>query len=167
MASSKGEQDLRIGITGHQQRAGIRWQWVREQIAAQLQARASLIEGYSSLAEGSDQIFAQTVLDLGGTLYAVIPMPAYERVFSSHGLQEYLALKSRSKPIVLEAQQTDEISFFTAGKFIVEKTEIIFAVWDGQPSEGFGGTADIVDFAKFQKKRIIHINPITQITLEI
>ena len=55
-----------------------------------------------------------------------------------------------------------EHAFLEAGKFIVRKSNLLIAVWDGEDAEGVGGTGDIVRFAEKAGKPIIHLNPCTQ-----
>jgi hypothetical protein len=35
-----------------------------------------------------------------------------------------------------------------AGKVVVDRSSVLVAVWDGQPSRGLGGTADVVRYAR-------------------
>ena len=35
-----------------------------------------------------------------------------------------------------------------AGKVVVDRSSVVLAVWDGQPSRGLGGTADVVAYAR-------------------
>jgi hypothetical protein len=49
--------------------------------------------------------------------------------------------------------------FFEAGKEIVLRSDVMFAVWDRKPSEGVGGTADVVAFALSNARRIVHFEP--------
>ena len=35
-----------------------------------------------------------------------------------------------------------------AGKVVVDRSSVLLAVWDGQPSRGLGGTADVVAYAR-------------------
>lgn len=34
-----------------------------------------------------------------------------------------------------------------ASEFMVEQADELFAVWDGRPARGYGGTADVVAYA--------------------
>lgn len=73
-----GEWELKVGVTGHQQREGIDWPWVRSRIDRFL-AGKSMILGYSSLAAGTDQVFADAVLDAGGKLVAATHYRLHDR----------------------------------------------------------------------------------------
>jgi hypothetical protein len=34
------------------------------------------------------------------------------------------------------------------GRAVVDRSSVLIAVWDGQPSRGLGGTADVVTYAR-------------------
>jgi hypothetical protein len=153
---------MRIGITGHQKRPGIDWNWVRKCIDTELRKLSVPIKGYSSLAEGSDQVFAEAIIERGGMLEAVIPTPRYERCFSPEGLAEYQRLRSLSQARELPARETDQISFLNAGRYIVDHSNVMIAVWDGKPAVGLGGTADVVGYALTRGTPVIHIDPINR-----
>src|SRR5690349_20038679 len=91
---------LKLGVTGHQQREGIDWLWVRSRIDRYL-AGKSIILGYSSLAAGTDQIFADAVLDAGGKLMAVVPMDGYANQFESDQRSHFERLLSSAQIIEL------------------------------------------------------------------
>lgn len=152
---------MKIGVTGHQQRAGIDWQWVRSRIDRYL-AGKSMILGYSSLAAGADQIFADAVLNAGGKLIAVIPMEGYASQFEESTLQKYERLIAKAQIVDLRSQKRDEGAFLDAGKWIVRDVDRVVAVWDGQGVCGRGGTADIVAYAVSLGRRVHHIDPITR-----
>src|SRR5207253_2523895 len=115
---------------GHQKRPGIDWAWVKERIASELRELPLPIEGFSSLAEGADQIFAEAILEYGGDLKAIIPKPDYEKHFTPTAREKYLALKDLAQTQELEPQFSDEASFFNAGRYIVDHTNLLLAIWD-------------------------------------
>lgn len=45
---------------------------------------------------------------------------------------------------------------------MVDRSELLIAVWDGLSATGLGGTGDVVSYAVRQRKKTIHLNPITQ-----
>ena len=48
-----------------------------------------------------------------------------------------------------------------AGYLTVDRASILIAVWDGKPSNGPGGTADVVAYARALGRRLIIIDPAT------
>ena len=151
---------MRIGITGHQSRDGIDWSWVKNTIRVELSKIVGVEQCLSSLAAGSDQVFAEVALDLGIPVLAVIPVRGYERYFRGDDLARYRRLRHQCKVTQLNWCGDDERAFFEAGKTIVEKSDMMLAVWDGKQAEGGGGTGDVVIFALKNAKPIVHINPI-------
>lgn len=151
---------MRIGITGHQTRDRIDWSWVKNAIRFELSKMVGVEQCLSSLATGSDQVFAEVALDLGIPVLAVIPVQGYERYFKGNALAKYRRLLCQSNVSQLNWSGDDERAFLEAGKHIVEKSDMLFAVWDGRQAEGRGGTGDVVLFAQRSAKPIVHINPI-------
>ena len=94
-------------------------------------------------------LFADEVLKGGGSLFAVIPSAGYEQSFGDPGaLRRFRALKGRaSKVLELDFGEPGEEAYWAAGQKVVELSDEMLAVWDGQPSGGLGGTADVVAFA--------------------
>jgi hypothetical protein len=151
-------QIMRIGITGHRELAQPDWvkQQIRDILAAQTVPLADII-GVTSLAIGADQLFAQAVIEGGGQLHAILPMPDYARTFSTAELPEYERLLALASIVdVLPALSTDEDSFFEAGKQVVDRSEFTIAVWNGKPAAGPGGTGDVVEYALKQQKNCVH-----------
>ena len=155
---------MNIGITGHQELdQDSLWSWVKSEllvIIKDLAENKNEIVGISCLAIGADQLFAKLILSIDGQLLAIIPFSDYEKTFKNNDLDNYKnVLKLAFKIEVLPKQSSNEESFFTAGKRVVELSDIILAVWDGKKAEGLGGTGDIVAYAKKINKKVIHINP--------
>lgn len=152
---------MHIGITGHQELADPTW--VRQEILRLLKPQGPLLVGVTSLAVGADQLFAQAVLDTGGALQIIMPFNEYADVFKPDGRKEYERLLASASTIeILPLAGSQEESFFAAGKRVVDVSELVVAVWNGKPAAGLGGTADVVEYAKSQKKHYVHINPISQ-----
>ncbi|MHA6711010.1 hypothetical protein [Dehalococcoides mccartyi] len=152
---------IKIGITGHQKLDNTTaWNWVEAITCQELDMINQPVIAVSSLAIGADQLFASLVMDRGGQLYAVIPFDGYERTFSPLDVKKYHRLLSEATSVeVLRTKGTDEDAYLAAGKRIVELADLMFAVWNGQPAKGKGGTADIVSYALEKNIPLVHINP--------
>lgn len=161
---------MRIGITGHQ-RLNVEgaWSWVEQAICGLLDGQSRPIVGITSLAVGADQLFARLLLERGGDLYVIVPFAGYERSFEEwRGREEYKRLLGRATKIeTLQALATDEESYFAAGMRVVDLSEIMLAVWDGEKAAGLGGTGDVVAYALAHRTHVIHINPVTRETREL
>jgi hypothetical protein len=68
----------RIGITGHRGLPPRTQELIISALRTELEPHADTeLVGVSCLAGGPDQLFARTVLDLGGTLEVVVPAEQY------------------------------------------------------------------------------------------
>ncbi|MCC5634170.1 hypothetical protein LC613_42990 [Nostoc sphaeroides CHAB 2801] len=154
---------MKIGITGHQKLENPNnWNWVKLEFNKILAQYPKPFTGVTSLAIGADQLFAEAVLEHGGSLTAIIPFNGYEFKFSEgDDRQKYHYLLDKSTIVnILPRMTSDEESYFEAGKTVVDMIDFLVAVWDGKSSRGLGGTADIVKYAQQSHKKIVHLNPI-------
>jgi hypothetical protein len=133
---------------------------VESEIDRQLAEWMPSVVGFSSLAVGADQLFAQRVLRLGGKLVVVIPHTHYEDAFHSGADRDaYQALLSEADYVeTLSGAGSLEDAYLAAGQRIVASVDRIFAVWNGKPAQGKGGTADVVAYALSAGVPVIHIN---------
>jgi hypothetical protein len=139
---------VRIGVTGHQDLPESTLPAITRAVRAQLEAAVD-ITGVSSLAAGADQLFCSVVLDLGGELEVIVPSDHYESTLSGSSLLLYHRLLAEAKDVRrLAYARPSEEAFLAAGKEVVERCDLILAIWDGQPAAGLGGTADIVRYAR-------------------
>jgi hypothetical protein len=151
----------RVGITGHQHLADSdTWLWVEAALNSALEKFEGGLVGVSSLAAGTDQVFASLILRRGGQIHAVIPFADYERVFDADHLSAYRELFAKAHAVeVLRAANTVEGAYLAAGRRVVELADQMIAVWDGKPAKGMGGTAEVVAFAIERRVPLTHINP--------
>ncbi|GAA0794695.1 hypothetical protein GCM10009524_03420 [Spirilliplanes yamanashiensis] len=140
---------MRFGVTGHQvlpprivDRAVEHWKRVLP-VGGQLR-------GVSCLAEGADQLFAAHVLAAGGVLEAILPCENYaSSLVTEDGRARLAELRRAAGSVVtLPYPRPSEQAFLAAGQAVVERCDHLFAVWDGRPARGMGGTADVVDYAR-------------------
>jgi hypothetical protein len=116
--------------------------------------------GMTSLAMGADQLFATVLIERNIAFTAVIPCRQYEETFDQIGVRNYRdLLQLATNTEVLSYDRPSEEAYYEAGKAIVERAGFMIAVWNAKPAKGLGGTADIVAYAKEQRRTIVHINP--------
>ncbi|GHO85247.1 hypothetical protein [Dictyobacter formicarum] len=154
---------MKIGITGHQHlgsEATITWLW---DVVDKLIHQYHVDFGITSLAIGADQLFAEILRKANIPYMAIIPSDDYETTFQNRNdLAHYQGLiRTASTQITLPFEKANETAFYEAGKQVVQRSDMLFAIWDGLPAKGLGGTGDIVQYALSNKKHIVHINPIT------
>lgn len=140
---------MRFGVTGHRvlppgiaDRAMDHWRRV-------LPSGAGLL-GVSSLADGADQLFATHVLAAGGTLEAILPWADYGDSLTEDGSRARFEdlVRAAATVITMPGAEASDQSFLAAGQALVDRCDHLFAVWDGLPARGLGGTADVVAYAR-------------------
>lgn len=140
---------MKIGFTGHQNLPPEYVPEIQHGLREELKRDATGLTGLSSLADGADQLFASTVLAIGGALEVIIPSTEYETTFSETSLVGYKRLLGKAARVCqLPFTRPSEEAFFAAGKYIVDHSDRIIAVWDGEKAAGLGGTGDVVQYAR-------------------
>jgi len=135
-----------IGITGHIRLRPPTPRLILAELV-QLLSRYSRPHGVTCLAEGSDRLFAEALRSCGGTFDAVLPapedLPAPE---SDPSLRSFLA-SARHVTRVTEPG-SPEVSYEAASSAVVERCDLLIAVWDGTCAGVRGGTAETVAWAR-------------------
>lgn len=145
-----------IGVTGHRVLAD------QEKLDAGLDTVISRIaEAFpgeewtvvSALAEGADRLVAGRLLDRPATrLVAVLPLAAgdYEADFSAPGsVREFRSLLGRADEVGEVAPTASrDAAYEAAGREVLDRADVLIAVWDGRGAQGQGGTAAIVPQAR-------------------
>jgi hypothetical protein len=141
---------MRIAITGHRGLPAATEHLVDTAIREQLAAYTdSDLVGVSILADGADQLFAQAVLDAGGQLEVIVPAAQYRDGLPESAHATYDSLLSKAAKIDrLDRVESTEQAHMEASSAMLECADRLFAVWDGQPARGYGGTADVVAEAR-------------------
>jgi hypothetical protein len=152
-----------VGVTGHRVLTDL------EPLRAGIEAALDRIEAafpgqpltlLSSLAEGADRLAAEAVLRRsGGRLVVPLPLPQaeYETDFSRpQSRAEFRALLGRANE-VFEAphREARNEAYEAAGLEVCRRADVLLAIWDGQASQGRGGTADIVARARAEGKPLV------------
>ena len=153
---------LRIGVTGHRQ---------LPDPAALLPAVRTAIQGLierflgpgaepallvvSALAEGADRLVATEVLaGPDATLEAALPLPPGEYLGDFTGdasKAEFNDLLGRAASVWLARPGASRSEAYErAGRHVVDRADVLIALWDGEPPRGRGGTATIVAYAREQ-----------------
>jgi hypothetical protein len=117
----------------------------------------------SALAEGADRIFAEVALGLGYRLEVALPFARanYERTFTDKDTTPIFRTILARAVSVMElggALSDTKAAYEAAGRYIVDKSDILIAVWDGKPAAGRGGTSDIIAYAVHAHKPVVWID---------
>src|ERR1035438_8764732 len=129
----------------------------------------------SPLAEGADRVVARAVLDYPDAhLGVVLPLALedyLEDFATEESRKEFEELLGRCrKPVPLRTRRIQDDrrdpgdqaelrreAYSQVGQYVVDHCDVLIAVWDGQPSRGRGGTAEIVQYAREQNRPIIRV----------
>jgi hypothetical protein len=141
---------MRIAITGHRGLPAATERLVDRAIRNQLAAYADRdLVGVSALADGADQLFARAVLDAGGQLEVIVPAARYRDGLPASAHPAYDALLARAGKVDrLDRVESTEQAHMEASEAMLARADRLFAVWDGKPARGYGGTADVVAEAR-------------------
>jgi len=141
---------MRVGITGHRGLSPEVEQQVRHALTETVKAYdATDLVGVSCIADGPDSWFAQAVLDHGGRIEVVLPAEQYRADLPDWHHPTYDNLLARATKIHLTGLDTSGSHAHMAGsELLVGQVDELLAVWDGQPARGYGGTADVVIYAR-------------------
>lgn len=147
---------MRVGVTGHQDIPPQALEYVLRGATDVLDRVKDELVGVSSLAAGADQFFASLVLERGGRLELVLPCRRYEKTFSDPAdLRNFRLILERAASVeTLSFEEPSDDAYLAAGRRVVDLSEMLLAIWDGQPARGKGGTADIVEYARSRATRL-------------
>jgi hypothetical protein len=139
----------RIAVSGHRGLPAGTVMLVDKAIRAALGVHGADVTGVSCLADGADQIFARAVADAGGRLEAVIPAEEYRQGLPADSHAEYDGLLVIAAAVHrLPFTDSTPESHMTASQLMVDQADELYAVWDGQSARSYGGTADVVAYAR-------------------
>ncbi len=142
----------------------------------ELMVRRGRIEILSPLAEGADRLLAGQLMEQGADtmLTVILPMDMEEYMmdFESEGSRlEFRSLVQRAKSvdIVDISSRMDDIStpeevrllaYEVCGHQMVDRCDILVALWDGKSARGRGGTGEVVEYARKIGRPILWIHTI-------
>ena len=118
---------------------------------------------HTAMASGADQIAATAARSTGYFVRAVLPFDAdeYRQDFTpGEELEEFeRALLDADEVVALPGDRSDpEDAYVRVGKSLVDVSDVIVAIWDGEAGRGPGGTAHVVELALESSVPVIHID---------
>lgn len=148
-----------VGVTGHSNLSadttGLVYREILEYLA---RLDAAVLTGVTCLARGADQVFADAVLDLGGTLEVMVPAQDYfDRITDTEArarCDRYLAQAVATHALPYQIAGHD--AYLAASKKLIERCELLIAVWDGSQASG---TGDAVAHARESGRETVVIWP--------
>ncbi|HLK00681.1 MAG TPA: DUF4231 domain-containing protein [Streptosporangiaceae bacterium] len=160
---------LRVGVSGHRT-AGAALpgltgevskavEYISQKLAVSPDVPLTVV---SSLAEGADRVVADVILGReGARLEVVLPLPPgeYRADFGSAesraDFSRLLALDDRYDLVRTAASR--EHAYELAGRAVVDRSDVMIIIWDGEPGRGRGGTDEIREYALRWRRPIVLI----------
>ena len=143
-----------IGVTGHRDLDEVDRPALTQTVNACLAEIESLEPTkiqclITGLAAGADQLVAECALDRGWTLHAVLAssVDSFALTMSASDalrLRNDLLPRCAEVTIVKHDGSEEKTGYVAVACLIVERAEMLIALWDGKASRGAGGTADTV-----------------------
>lgn len=137
-----------IGFTGHRDLPVDRRDAIElalRQLIAEL-SNTGPTTGCCSLAEGADHLFAGLIIEAELRLDVVIPGQDFEQTLPTDAARRtFRRLRDQASSVeVLDGSRGVPRIYVDVGGWIVRRSDLLVAAWDGGPSGGRGGTADVV-----------------------
>jgi hypothetical protein len=106
--------------------------------------------GVTCLARGADTVFAEVVLELGGTLEVVLPCDGYgEAMVPPEQRARFEELCGAAETVrVMPFRRPSRQAYEAANRYILNSCDRLIAVWDGLSAEHRGGTGAFVAEAR-------------------
>ncbi|MEQ4723745.1 hypothetical protein [Nonomuraea sp. B19D2] len=140
---------LRIAISGHRGLPPAVEQQVDGMLRLALAELDEPVIGLSCIADGADTMGARAILDAGGQLEVLVPAEKYREGLPAEHWPAYDELYQRAARIhELDFVESTSESHQTASELMLDHADVLWAVWDGLPARGYGGTADVVAAAR-------------------
>ena len=126
----------------------------------------------SSLAEGADREVAEVLLqEENSRLLVPLPLPVddYCQDFaSSQSWQRSQTLLARATTVIEPPSNAIRpYAYRWAGQIMVEESDAIIAIWDGQAPRGPGGTAEIVAFALQHRRPVVQVPTSSEVPVRL
>jgi len=169
-------RDVRIGIAGHRRlddASRIEGQLLKVMRRLSEPRRDEIVRLVlqTCLAEGADTLAAEVLLryfQFSG-IEVILPLDVEEYLadFSTAAARRLFGhLLDRAEAVVSPRSgiapspgtSSRQAAYLAAGRRVVERSEAVIAVWDGQRARGPGGTADIVALARQSGKPVLWIS---------
>jgi hypothetical protein len=159
---------LRVGIVGHRMLGDpgtVRF--VADQCELILRRAKGLhgaVNALSATAEGADTLFAEAAVSLQIPLDIVRPFDGYRSDFlSAQARNRYCAVRqaARSEAGLAYCERSEE-AYLAAMVWVIHRSDVLVAAWDGRPALGLGGTGNAVRLAGQVGRPVIHVDVVNR-----
>ena len=146
------------------------------------------------LAEGADRLVAESVLEysITSSIEVVLPLtlsdyketfrqtddPRFDKLYGKakrktnlrkHDLRNDQGIILGDKNVTIETkmEESRKDAYEKVGRYVVNRCDVLIALWDGKASRGRGGTQEIIEYAEMKNRPIIIISTNAPYNLEI
>lgn len=125
-----------------------------------LTSRFPRLRAVSALATGADTVFAQCARTLSIPLESVIPFAGFDADFRAEetGARYRSLRRSAIREHRLHFSERDERAYRKSMEWVVFKSSIVVAAWDGRRVGSPGGTWEAVSLCEQLGKTLIHVD---------
>ena len=154
-----GRVPIVLGVTGHRDISPNAIKRIKQQLndafyeLKQYYPNTPLVL-ITPLAEGADRLVADIALEHDVELCVALPMSSdeYQKDFSSpESRKRFTDLLQASKGCHVitgfDPEQQRDLCYANVGRWLVDHSDILIALWDGQMNELSGGTGEVVQYA--------------------
>ncbi|WP_405106790.1 hypothetical protein OG559_22880 [Micromonospora sp. NBC_01405] len=144
---------VRVGIAGHINLTRDTELLVADALRAELRRISDRpVHGVTCLAAGADQVFARTLLDMGGTYEVILPARDYRTaVIAPENRTAFDELLARAAAVVHPGHdRSGTAAYVAANRELVRRVQRLVAVWDGNPGCHAAATDRTVNWARQQ-----------------
>jgi hypothetical protein len=170
MSDGESRRRLRVGIVGHRnniirpqdtEALTAKVEDVLERIARVAGERGLTLT--SPLAEGADRIGARVALSAGYTLECPLPFERseYEKDFASEeSRREFREMLDAAERVweLPGVRERSKDAYYAVGRAVLDASDVLVAIWDGEEARGRGGTAEVVAAAT-ERMPVVWIHP--------
>lgn len=125
----------------------------------------------STLAEGAGCLLAEAVLtQTSGRLEVALPMEREQFLqdfTSDSSRQKFDELLGAATHVRCDASGDRDEKYLQAGHQVIKQSDIMIAVWNGEPAQGKGSTAEFVNFITNEKKPLFIISAVKPNTMTL
>lgn len=134
------------------------------QEVSDLRTAHGLVTGFSSVARGADCLFLNVLANNKIPYQVVLPFPRQE--FSQDFEPEQWATSEQLidqayEVLVVPSMPTRRDAYLEGGVILVDRCDLLIAVWNGEEAAGKGGTGQIVGYARSRGLPLIIIDAVT------
>ena len=112
----------------------------------------------SALADGADQCVAESALKYEN-IDLHVPLPLIQELYlETIDNKENFYTLAKSAKETFEVPKVFENPYENLGYYLVDNSDVLLSLWDGDYNGKVGGTGEVLKYAKELNKSIIHID---------